>query len=65
MTGQFQEPEEATMWTRKEINVFKETIRYYLREEEKKSVCEVLFCFENRIRVGGQPKRSDVTLKSV
>ena len=25
MSGQ--EPEEATMWTRKEINIFKETIR--------------------------------------
>jgi len=37
MTGQFQEPEEATMWTRKEINVFKETIR----KEEGEAVLKI------------------------
>ena len=38
MAGQFQEPEEATMWTRKEINVFKETIRFYLEEKVSKTI---------------------------
>lgn len=37
MGGQFQEPEEATMWTRKEINVFKETIR----KEEGEAVLKI------------------------
>ena len=41
MSGQ--EPEEATMWTRKEINIFKETIRQEIFSREQFSKQKAFF----------------------